>query len=46
MFVVTKVGNSLKKCDLPDSSYGTLEIAAGLNAGFCEVGPRKNRAQF
>jgi hypothetical protein len=24
-------GNSLKKCDLPESSYGNFEDAAGLN---------------
>jgi hypothetical protein len=28
-----KDGNSLKKCDVPDSSYGKFEGTAGLNSG-------------
>ncbi|MGA9668091.1 MAG: hypothetical protein WBQ94_02720, partial [Terracidiphilus sp.] len=35
-------GISLKKCDLPDSSYGKFEIAAGLNTGSCGAEPRTN----
>jgi hypothetical protein len=39
-------GISLKKCDLPESSYGTFEVAAGLNTDPCDVGSRKISSRF
>jgi hypothetical protein len=39
-------GISLKKCDLPESSYGTFEVAAVLNAGSCDVGSRTISSRF
>jgi hypothetical protein len=43
---ICKDGNSLKKCDLPDSSYGKFKGAAGLKSGSLVVGKKETEPNF